>query len=253
MLDTTAEAEESESESESESSIQVSFPFSKLSAREVAVPLPPSSATDDSRPSAASETASAGSSAGSTAGEVAPAAGSEPADNDTARPEPSRLEHARPGGLSPVATQSQAAPPGSVTEGAAGNAGVVQHPTVPRSDDSGDSQDPVPSHIDDSAADSSVLGSSPVLGSPLQGQSRTGRSPSLGWSPRADREGSPSGERPKSGQWRELGGTMGKKYYEAFKTRNSLTYTQVAILRAVVAVIHLSTCACIHDISKAAV
>ncbi|CAL8462381.1 g1914 [Coccomyxa elongata] len=209
-LDTTAEAEESDSST---------FPFSKLSAREAAVPLQQFYATDNSRPTAASESTSAG----STVGETAPGAGSEQADNDAARPEPSQLEHASSGGL---ATQSQAAPPGWVADGAAGSAHVVQHPTVPCSNESRDSQELVPSHVDDLAADMHVLGSSPALGSPLQGQSRTGRSPSLGWSPQADREGDLSGERPKSGQWRELGGTMGKKYYEAFKNRNSLTYTQ---------------------------
>ncbi|BDA46238.1 probable testis-expressed protein 2 [Coccomyxa sp. Obi] len=216
-MDTSAEPEESESSS---------FHSSKLRARDAALPLQHSSATDDSRPTAASESTSAGSSAGSTAGESAPAAGSEQADNDTAQPQPSPLEHARPGGLPPVATQSQAAPPGSGTQGAAGSADVAQHPIAPRSDESLDSQELLPSHGDDPAADSNVLGSSPPLGSSPEGWPRTGRSPSLGWSPRADREGSPSGERPKSGQWRELGGTMGKKYYEAFKNRNSLTYTQ---------------------------
>lgn len=225
-VDTSAEPEESESSEPS------SLPSSKLSAWGVALPLQQPPATDDSRLSAASE--SAGSSAGSTAGEPATAADSEQADNDTAQPGPSRMEHARPRGLAPVATHLQATPRGSVTEGGAGSANVAQHPIAPPSNEPLDGQELLPSHTDDSAADSNALGSSPPLGSSPEGWSRTGRSPSLGWSPRADREGSPSGERPKSGQWRELGGTMGKKYYEAFKNRNSLTYTQVAILCVIV-------------------
>ena len=219
-LNTSAEPEESESSS---------LPSSKLSARDAALPPPQPPATDDSRPSAASESASAGSAAGNTAGESAPAAGNEQADNSTAQPQPSRMEHARPGGLPTVATKLQATPPGSVTEKGAGSADVAQHPTAPGSDESLDNQELLPRHADDQAEESNVLGSSPSLGSSPEGWSRTGRSPSLGWSPRADGEGSPSGERPRSGQWRELSGTMGKKYYEAFKNRNSLTYTQVAI------------------------
>lgn len=85
---------------------------------------------------------------------------------------------------------------------------------------------------DGMAEEDDVAGSSP-LGSSTDSSGRAGRSrgsPSRTWSPHADGEGSPIGgdrQGPGSGHWRELGGAVGKKYYEAFKSRNSLTYTQV--------------------------
>jgi hypothetical protein len=82
-------------------------------------------------------------------------------------------------------------------------------------------------------------------------ESSAAASTSLGSSPEARGSGTPSGkarslpgafDRERSASsgaggfpspdlqmrhWRDLGGAVGKKYYEAFKTRNSLTYTQV--------------------------
>jgi hypothetical protein len=46
----------------------------------------------------------------------------------------------------------------------------------------------------------------------------------------AEAAGQPAGGEPgasPSGKWRELGGAMGKKYLEAFKSRKELTYAQV--------------------------
>ncbi len=178
------------------------------------------------RPSAASlggGSSGAGSSAGSTAGE--PASVAKP---DTGNPllESAAKQEAQPGS----SAEAQAAGPSSGREGAGGSVRLAADLAGSVSDESLDGQELLPApglHAKGApAADDEVLGSSP------DSSSRGGcdRSASLGggaWSPQADREGSPGGNRG-AGQWRELGGSVRKKYYDKY-------YNQVALLHLLAA------------------
>lgn len=216
-----------------EASQSSSFSSKELATQDMVLPplpLPPVAVRPSAAASVGGGSSGAGSSAGSTSGEPAIAGGAEKADGKSAA-EPSQASAAKQAlqrGSSPQVELNAG------TESADGSAVLAARSAETFSDESVDGQELLPASAGqakgtsiDAAAEDELLGSSP------DSSSRGGRSASLGagaWSPQADREGPPGGDRGARGPWRELSGSMGKKAYEELKKRKALAYTQVPIL-----------------------